>query len=391
MLRRDMDTYRFDIVVVGAGIVGATCAAALAPTHRVALIEAEEAPGYHSTGRSAAFWILNYGPVDVRALTGASRAFFEQPPPGFADFPLTRRRPMVFLAPSEQRARLDQLLAEGIELRSIAVAEIAAMIPGLRPGYAEAAAIEDDAFDMDVAAILQGYLRQLRAAGGVLALRQRSGRIERRAGAWRVETAGGSVFDAPVIVDAAGAWADEVAKQAGVSPLGLVPCRRTAAIIDPAPWLVEDWPMINDAEHTWYVRPEARTKLLVSPADQTPTHAHDVQPEELDIALAIDRMQRALDIEVRRVERSWAGLRTFSPDGSLAIGFDAVADGFFWCAGQGGYGIQTSPAAGRLVADLISGRDPGEAGAILAAVDPGRFARSRGAVSILPPGGDAPL
>lgn len=374
MLRRVMDQQAFDVVVIGAGIAGATCAAALAPTHRVALIEAEEAAGYHSTGRSAAFWILNYGPVDVRALTGASRAFFEQPPPGFADHPLTRRRSMVFLAPRAQRAHLDRLIAEGIELRAAPVAEIKAMVPGLRAEYAEAAAIEDDAFDMDVAAILQGYLRQLRAAGGVLALRHRSGRIERKGGSWQVDTAGGTVFAAPVIVDAAGAWADDVARQAGVAELGLVPCRRTAAIIDPAPWQVEDWPMINDADHTWYVRPEARTRLLVSPADQTPTHAHDVQAEELDVAVAIDRMQQALDITVRRVERSWAGLRTFTPDGSLAIGFDARAEGFFWCAGQGGYGIQTSPAAGRLVADLIAGRDPGKAAAILPAIDPNRFA-----------------
>ena len=159
----------------------------------------------------------------------------------------------------------------------------------------------------------------------------------------------------------------------GAARIGLVPCRRTAAIIDPAPWQVADWPMVNEVAHTWYVRPEARTRLLVSPADQTPTHAHDVQPEELDVAVAIDRMQQALDIAVTRVERSWAGLRTFTPDGSLAFGWDARAEGFCWCAGQGGYGIQTSPAAGRLIADLIAGRDPGEAARILPAVDPNRF------------------
>ena len=372
-LRRVMDRHAFDVVIIGAGIVGATCAASLAPTHRVALVEAEEAAGYHSTGRSAALWILNYGPHDVRVLTGLSRALFEQPPPGFADHPLTRRRSMVFLAPAAQRGHLARMLAEGIGLREATVAEIAVQVPALRPGYAEAAAVEDDAFDMDVAAILQGYLRQMRAGGGVLALRHRSGRIARSGGVWQVETSGGARFEAPVVVNAAGAWADEVARQAGLPGIGLVPCRRTAAIIDPAPWQVEAWPMINDADHTWYVRPEARTRLLVSPADQTPTYPHDVQPEELDVAVAIDRMQQALDIEVRRVERSWAGLRTFTQDGSLAIGFDGAAKGFFWCAGQGGYGIQTSPAAGRLVADLIAGRDPGEAGAILTAIDPGRF------------------
>ena len=177
-----------------------------------------------------------------------------------------------------------------------------------------------------------------------------------------------------VVVDTAGAWGDEVAVQAGVAKLGLIPKRRTGCIIDPAPWHVADWPMVGDVAHTWYARTEARTRLMVSPADETPTHPHDVQPDELDVAIAIDRMQQALDIEVRRVERSWAGLRTFTPDGSLAFGWAADAPGFFWCVGQGGYGIQTSPAAGQLVADLIAGRDPGPAGAILDRIDPKRFA-----------------
>ncbi len=370
-----MDTRNFDVIVIGAGIAGATCAAALAPTHRVALVEAEEAAGYHSTGRSAALWILNYGPPDVRVLTGLSRGFFEQPPAGFTEHSLTRRRAMLLVAPSGQEAQLQTLLAEGIGLRELDVAKAKEMVPALRPGYARAAAIEEDAFDMDVDAILQGYLRQVRVRGGVLALRHRAGRIERQGGTWQVETSAGTRFAAPVVVNAAGAWADEVARQAGLSGLGLMPCRRTAAIIDPAPWQVADWPMLNEVAHTWYVRPEARTRLLVSPADQTPTHPHDVQPEELDVAIAIDRMQQGLDIEVRRIERSWAGLRTFTPDGSLAFGWDARVEGFCWCAGQGGYGIQTSPAAGRLIADMVAGRDPGEAGRILPAVDPGRFAR----------------
>jgi D-arginine dehydrogenase len=368
-----MDTRNFDVIVIGAGIAGATCAAALAPTHRVALVEAEEAAGYHSTGRSAAFWILNYGPPDVRALTGLSRGFFEHPPAGFTEHALTRRRAMLLVAPAGQEAQLETLLAEGIGLRQLDAAKAREMAPALRPGYVRAAAIEEDAFDMDVDAILQGYLRQMRAHGGVLALRHRAGRIERQGGKWQVETSAGTRFVASVVVNAAGAWADEVARQAGLPGLGLVPCRRTAAIIDPAPWPVADWPMVNEVAHTWYVRPEARTKLLVSPADQTPTHPHDVQPEELDVAVAIDRMQQGLDIEVRRVERSWAGLRTFTPDGSLAFGWDKRAEGFCWCAGQGGYGIQTSPAAGGLIADIVAGRDPGEAGRILPAIDPGRF------------------
>jgi D-arginine dehydrogenase len=368
-----MNATDFDVVVIGAGIAGATSAAALAADRRVALIEAEEQAGYHSTGRSAAVWIQNYGPADVRVLTGLSRAFFAAPPAGFAEVALMQRRAVLFLAPPEQTAALAAMLAEGIGLRPIDPAAAAALVPALRPDYAAAAAIEDDAFDMDVAAIHQGFLRQLRAAGGMLALRRRAGRIVREHGTWAVTTADGTVFRAPVVVNAAGAWGDEVAGLAGVAPLGLVACRRTAAIIDPTPFDVAGWPLVNDVAHTWYARPEARTRLMVSPADETPVAPQDIQPDEIDVAIGIDRMQGALAIEVRRVERAWAGLRTFTPDRSLAFGWDRAAAGFFWCVGQGGYGIQTSPAAGRLVADLVAGRDPGAAGAVVAAIDPRRF------------------
>jgi D-arginine dehydrogenase len=371
---RCMETNEFDVIVIGAGIAGATSAAALATDHRVALVEAEEAAGYHSTGRSAAIWIHNYGPPDVRVLTGLSRKFFENPPPGFSDTPLLHQRAVLFLAPTAQQAHLDRLLGEGIGLRKLSIDAVRAMVPALKPDYAAAAAIEEDAFDMDVAALHQGFLRQLRARGGVLSLRSRTGSIERIGGVWHVHTSVGGVFTAPVVVNCAGAWGDEVARQAGVAPLRLVPKRRTGCVIDPAPWQAENWPMINDVDHTWYVRPEARTKLMVSPADETDITPHDVQPDELDVAIAVDRMQQAMDIEVRRVEHSWAGLRTFTPDRSLAFGWDGTAEGFFWCVGQGGYGIQTSPAAGTLVADLVSGRDPGAAAAILPAIDPRRFA-----------------
>jgi D-arginine dehydrogenase len=372
-----MDTHDVDVTVIGAGIAGSTAAAALAADRRVALIEAEEAAGYHSTGRSAAVWILNYGPPDVRTLTGLSRAFFEHPPAGFTETPLMSRRPVVFMAPEAQRPLLAAMLAEGQGLREIAVAELRQRVPALRPDYAAAAAIEEDAFDMDVAALHQGFLKQLRARGGALALRHRAGRIERRNGRWEVATSGGAVFRSPVVVNAAGAWGDAVAAIAGLAPIGLTPCRRTAAIINPAPYDVTAWPLLGDVGHTWYARPEARTRLLVSPADETPMQPHDVQPDELDVAIAIDRMQQALDIPVQRVERSWAGLRSFTPDRSLAFGWDRGEKGFFWCIGQGGYGIQTSPAAGKLVADLIAGRDPGEAAGIVAAVDPRRFTAAR--------------
>ncbi len=363
----------FDVIVIGAGMAGSTAAAHLAPHRRVALVEAEEAPGYHTTGRSAATWILSYGPPDVRALTGLSRAFLEQPPPGFADQPLTRKRAVLTLAPEDQRDALARHMQSGPGIEPISIAAVRALLPALRPGYLAAAAIEEDAADLDVAAIQQGFLRQLRVAGGVLATRSRAGEIAWRDGCWDVHTSSGAVFRAPVVVNAAGAWGDAVATLAGVTPIGLIPCRRTAAIIDPAPYLPEDWPMVMDAAGTWYARPEARTRLMVSPADETPMYPHDVQPDELDIAIGIDRMQQALDIEVRRVERSWAGLRSFTPDHNLAFGWDAAAEGFFWCVGQGGYGIQTSPAAGRLVRDLVLGHDPGEAASIVAAIDPKRF------------------
>jgi D-arginine dehydrogenase len=375
-----MENRDFDVIVIGAGIAGATVSAALAVDKTVALVEAEEAAGYHSTGRSAAMWMHNYGPPDVRRLTGLSRSFFEQPPPGFADVPLLSRRAVLYLAPAEQLASLDRFLAVGVGgLRPLPIGEARALVPALQPEYAAAAAIEEDAFDMDVAALHQGFLRQLRARGGVLSLRSRAGVIERTGANWTVQTTAG-VFRAPIVINCAGAWGDEVARHAGVAPIGLAPKRRTGCVIDPAPWQATNWPMTNDVDHTWYIRPEARTKLMVSPADETDMPPHDVQPDELDVAIAIDRMQQAMDIEVKRIEHSWAGLRTFTPDRSLAIGWDARAEGFFWCVGQGGYGIQTSPAAGRLVADLVTGRDTGwlgeDAPALFRpAIDPRRFAR----------------
>ncbi len=369
-----MDTHASDIIVIGAGIAGATAAAHLCADHRVALLETEEAAGYHTTGRSAALWILNYGSPDARVLTGLSRSFLESPPAEFAAAPLMTRRPVIYLAPPEQEPAFRAMLAEAIGVREVSVAEVRGMLPALKPDYAVAAAIEPDSFDIDVAALHQGYLRQVRAAGGTLALQSRANRIQRRAGVWHVE-AGGAEFTAPVIVNTAGAWGDEVARMAGATPVGLQPKRRTVAIVDPTGWDVAGWPTVNDVGHTWYCRPEARTKLLVSPADETDMHAHDVRPDELDIAIAVDRMQQALDIEVRRVEHSWAGLRTFTPDRNFVIGWDGAAEGFFWYCGQGGFGIQTSKAAGQLVADVINGRDPGPAGKILPSVNPQRFAK----------------
>lgn len=369
-----MDSHAFDVIVIGAGIAGATAAAHLAPTHRVALLEAEESAGYHATGRSAAIWIRNYGSPDARILTAASRAFFEAPPPGFAEAPLARPRPVVHLAPADQVDHLRAMIADGDDMREIALAEVQAMAPVLRPGYAAMAAIESDCFDIDVAALHQGFLRQARMAGGVLALRQRAGRLWRQDGVWHAGTSAGDVFTAPVIVNAAGAWGDEVARIAGLDPIGLQPKRRTACIVDPGPHDCADWPLLGDAGHGWYVRPEARRKLMVSPADETDSDPCDAQPDEYDVAVAIDRMQQALDIPVSRIEHRWAGLRTFTPDRGLAIGQGAAA-GFFWMVGQGGYGMQTAPAAGQLLAALVAGTGPGALAAAVPLCDPLRFAR----------------
>ncbi|WP_298285580.1 FAD-binding oxidoreductase [Acidocella sp.] len=364
---------KFDVIIVGAGMVGASVAAALGSQWRAAIVETEAQAGYHTTGRSAAIWVRNYGPQDVRVLTGLSADFYHNPPADIGTDHLAVGREILYLAPAGQEQNLDGLIGQGLGVEEISLARAKGLCPAIRDGYAVRAALETDGFDMDVAALHQYYLRRAKAAGGQLMLRNRADRIERRDGLWHVHTAGGLEIAAPILVNAAGAWGDEVAEIAGLRPLGLVPCRRTAAIIDPAPWQVEHWPMVQSAGHDWYVRTEARTRLMVTPCDETPMPPHDVHPDDLDVAIGIDRMQQALDIEVRRVEHSWAGLRTFSPDRSLAFGFDRDAEGFFWCVGQGGYGIQTAPAASALVAAMIKGEDPGEAGAVIAAIDPMRF------------------
>lgn len=363
----------FDVIVIGAGIVGATVAAGLGATHKVALVEAEEQAGYHTTGRSAAIWIRNYGPADVRLLTGLSHDFFMNPPEDIGTDKLAVSRKIIYLAPPEQTAALDDLIGLGLGIEEISLEAAKAMVPALIDGYAVRAGLEPDSFDMDVAALHQFYLRRARQAGGALFLRSRAGRIERVQGNWEVDVTGGETVRAPIVVNAAGAWGDVVAKIAGLTPIGLVPCRRTAAVIDPAPFSVTNWPMVQSAGHDWYMRTEARTKLMVSPCDETPMQPHDVQPDEFDIAIGIDRMQHALNIEVKRVEHSWAGLRTFSPDRSLAFGWENTVPGFFWCVGQGGYGIQTAPAAGALVTAMIKHEDPGSAGAIIPQIDPMRF------------------
>jgi D-arginine dehydrogenase len=348
-----------DFLVVGAGIAGASVAHFLAPHGRVKLLERESQPGWHSTGRSAAMYIASYGTPQVRALTLASRTFFDAPPAGFADTPILTPRGSLLVAAPEQAAALD----EHVELlarmapgsRRLDRAQTLARLPVLRPERVLGAAFEPDAADIDVHALHQGYLRSARRAGAVLACDAEVTRIERRGELWRVQ-AGAQTYEAPVLIDAAGAWCDAVARLAGVPPIGLQPKRRAAfTFAPPAGAAVGDWPAVIDADERWYFKPDAGV-LLGSPANADPVPPHDVQPEELDIATAIDRIEAMTTMSIRRPIRTWAGLRSFVADGDLVGGFDPAAPGFFWVAAQGGYGIQTSAAMGRACAELARGR-----------------------------------
>ena len=346
---------KYDFVIVGAGIAGASTAYELASFGAVCLIEAESRPGFHATGRSAALFAPSYGGREIRALTRASRRFFDRPPPGFCEHPLLRPRGCLYIARADQRSRLELMVeairATGSALSLVDVKDAMARVPLLRAGYLAAAALDCDAMDIDVDALHQGFLRGARAAGATLMTGNKVTNIRQRNGAWVLELTGETV-SAPVLVNAAGAWADELAEACGARRIGLQPLRRTALLVDaPAGVDVRSWPAVIDADEEFYFKPDA-THLLLSPADQIPQAPGDAQPEDLDVAIGVDRVQAALDIEVRRVNHSWAGLRTFSPDRIPVVGFDPHVEGFFWCAGQGGYGIQTAPAMARAAAAL---------------------------------------
>jgi D-arginine dehydrogenase len=352
---------KFDFLVIGAGIAGASIAYELSDSGRVCLIEAEAQPGFHATGRSAALFAPSYGGPEIRAANLASRAFFDRPPPGFCDHPLLHRRRALYIARSDQSGRLHQLVADirgsGGTTAMITNRDAVASVPLLRAGYVAEAALDPDAMDIDVAALHQGYLRGARAAGAVVATNTRVVHVEHRNGLWKAAISEGSAV-APVLINAAGAWADGVAEICGAQPVGLRAYRRTAVLVDaPVGVDIREWPAVIDASEQFYFKPDAG-KLLLSPADEMPDMARDVQPEEVDIALCVDRIEAALDMEVRRIRRSWAGLRTFAPDRVPVVGFDADVAGFFWCAGQGGYGIQTAPALARTAAALVKREPP---------------------------------
>lgn len=350
---------RFEIAVVGAGIAGASVAAELAGTGSVVLIEREFQPGYHTTGRSAALFSRTYGPPTIRALTRASADFFENPPHGFAEAPLLSPRGVLMIARADQREHLE---AAHRELSTTSAAhvvdktEIARLMPLVRRGYAAAGLHDESARDIDVHALHHGFLGLFKAAGGVVRTDCEVEALEREGNGWRIETRRGGSIGADIVVNAAGAWADALATPAGVRPVGLVPKRRTALIIAaPAGHEIGGWPMVVDIEEQFYMKPDAG-RLLASPADETPSAPCDAQPEELDIAICVDRIQTAFDIGVERIENKWAGLRSFVPDKVPVAGYDPDSPGFFWLAGQGGYGIQSAPALARVAAALVRGR-----------------------------------
>ena len=342
----------FDVAIIGAGMAGASLAAQLAELHqRVLLIEGEDRPGYHTTGRSAAFWHETLGGPLIQPLTTASGE--ELRAGGFLG-----NRQGLNIARAGQEGELDAFiasyLAKGVRIEKLTGAALAARIPGLRPEWT-AGALELDCADIDVAALHQHYLGRAKRAGAELWCKARLIAAARRADAWHLAMADGRVAEAGILVNAAGAWADEVARIAGAAPLGVQPLRRTIAVLRVNPPPPEDLPLTIDIAGSFYFRPDGG-RLWLSPHDETPSPPCDAAPEEIDIAIAIDRMSQVVDWQVERVEARWAGLRSFTPDRIPALGFDARLPGFFWCVGQGGIGIQTAPAASRLAAELLMRR-----------------------------------
>ncbi|HEY6981709.1 FAD-dependent oxidoreductase [Reyranella sp.] len=372
----------FDFVIVGAGIAGVAAAYHLAPQNRVAIVEREHVAAYHTTGRSAALHSETYGSAEIRAITVVSGRFYRAPPQGFTDHPLLTPRGAVIAGRATQEPSLRKAAGDCAELvpsvRWLDPAEVLRLQPLFKPEAVSGGAMfEPEADDMDVASIHGGFLRGARAAGAVLRLSAEVVRLERNDNRWRIGFRDGETMVAANVVNAAGAWADIVAGLAGARPVGLVPKRRTAFTFDSPPGMdIAHLPMAIDFDETFYFKPEVG-QFLASPADETPSPPCDAQPEELDIAIAVDRIETATTLHIRHIKNRWAGLRTFVADKNLVVGYDGAATGFFWLAGQGGYGIQTAAAAGRLAASLALERslptDIAELGVTEAALSPRRF------------------
>ena len=350
---------RIDVCIVGGGMAGASVAFHLAPHARVALLEREPQVAYHSTGRSAALYAPNYCSELVRRLTLAGRSFLSTPPEGFVEVPLLHERGFLLIGNNSQLPSRDkyesEALAAGLDAQRLTYAEARALVPVLRQESCQWALLDPYAWDLDVDALLQGFLRGARGHGATVHTSREAAQVERDGAGWRI-TGPEYALRANLLVNATGAWADEFAIRAGVDPLGLVPHRRTAFIFEPPPDTpIERWPMVTEAEGQFYFKPDAG-RLLGSLAEEVPSPPVDAMPEDLDVAVAIDRIEQAINYSVTRVIRSWTGLRVFAPDREPVSGFDPKAPGFYWHAALGGYGIQTSPALGAYAAAQLLGR-----------------------------------
>ncbi len=355
-----------DILIVGGGMAGMSLAGLLAGRAQVLLVEQEDQPGYHATGRSVAFWAETYGGAAVQPLTKASGPLLLAPDPAFSAAPLLGPRGCLHVGRPEDADAADELrrdfAASGVELRTLPTDELRATLPGLRLDWSVALA-EPSCMDIDVAGLLQAYRAMARRGGAEFSLATRVISAERTASGWLVRTDSGDIACA-VIVNAAGAWADSVAVSCGLGPLGIRPYRRTVVQLR-CEAMPPDFPLVMDLRGKFYFKPEGSGRIWLSPHDEIPDEGRDVAPEELDVAVAIDRFESVVDWPVAAVERKWAGLRSFAPDRLPVYGFDPRAPGFFWFAGQGGFGIQTAPAAALLASAMLLGEPaPGPVSAV---------------------------
>ncbi len=337
----------FDVIIIGAGIAGVSMAAELSSQAKVLLLEMEAHPGHHATGRSAAYFAPSYGNEVIRAFTEARSDFYKTPNNDF-EGQLLRPRDALFVANQEQQSSVEEMLREQPNLKPLNLTSIQQRVPILNQTVTSGL-LDETGGDLDVDLIMQGLLKQLKRNNGLLVTGARVQSMIKTE-TWQVNTIDQN-FWAPVIVNAAGAWADDVANLAGISSLGLQPLKRTALLVDPPAENIEDWPLVVDIDEEFYFKPDAG-KLLLSPADETLTEPMDVHPDELDVAIAVDRICQVTSLKVTRVNHQWAGLRTFAPDRTLVIGFDERTDGFFWLAGQGGYGVQTAPGVAKFAAEV---------------------------------------
>lgn len=352
-----MTSMIYDFVIIGAGMAGASLAAELASAGTVLMLEAEELPGYHATGRSAAFWSETYGGPSIQPLTSASHDFLASPPSVLSERPFLNRRGALHIADRSGYEGLARLAADfaasDVALQQLSGSALTDHCPGLRTDW-DRAIWEPSCSDIDVGGLHQAYLRAARRSGAELRCSSPATAIERKKGGWRI-LAGGDWIDTAIVINAAGAWADRVAAMAGAREIGIAPYRRTVIQLRTDPAAPKNLPLVIDAAGRFYFKDEGAGRVWLSPHDETLSEPGDVAPEEIDVAVAIDQFKKVVDWKVLAVEKKWAGLRSFSRDRLPVFGFDLEMPSFFWCAGQGGSGIQTAPAAAMLCRSLIIG------------------------------------